>query len=44
MTMTFVVMGLGTIFNALANRRDPASGLGPPILRALADRGRRRRS
>ncbi len=35
-TMTFVVMGLGTVFNALANRRDPASGLNPPILRALA--------
>ena len=29
MTMTFVVMGLGTIFNALTNRRDPASGLEP---------------
>ena len=26
MTMTFVVMGLGTIFNALANRRDPGPG------------------
>ena len=25
--MTFVVMGLGTVFNALTNRRDPASGL-----------------
>ena len=36
MTMTFVVMGLGTVFNALANRRDPASGLAPPILQALA--------
>jgi Ca2+-transporting ATPase len=36
MTMTFVVMGLGTIFNALANRRDPASALTPPILKALA--------
>ncbi len=34
MTMTFVVMGLGTIFNALANRRDPAPGLTPPILKA----------
>ena len=34
-TMTFVVMGLGTIFNALANRRDPASGLEPPLLKAL---------
>ena len=36
MTMTFVVMGLGTVFNALTNRREPASGLAPPILRALA--------
>src|SRR4051794_8915989 len=36
LTMTFAVMGFGTIFNALANRRDPGSGLGPPILKALA--------
>ena len=36
MTMTFVVMGLGTVFNALTNRRDPASGLGAPILKAVA--------
>jgi Ca2+-transporting ATPase len=36
LTMTFVVMGLGTIFNALSNRRDPASGLDPPLLKALA--------
>jgi Ca2+-transporting ATPase len=36
MTMTFVVMGLGTVFNALTNRREPASGLTPPILKALA--------
>jgi Ca2+-transporting ATPase len=36
LTMTFVVMGLGTVFNAVANRRDPASGLTPPILKALA--------
>ncbi|MEV4604128.1 HAD-IC family P-type ATPase [Amycolatopsis sp. NPDC049253] len=36
MTMTFVVMGLGTVFNALTNRRDPASGLTPPILDVLA--------
>jgi Ca2+-transporting ATPase len=35
MTMTFVVMGLGTVFNSIANRRDPASGLDPPILKAL---------
>jgi P-type Ca2+ transporter type 2C len=36
MTMTFVVMGLATAFNALTNRRDPSSGLGPPILTAVA--------
>jgi Ca2+-transporting ATPase len=36
MTMTFAVMGFGTIFNALTNRRDPGSGLAPPVLRALA--------
>jgi Ca2+-transporting ATPase len=36
MTMTFAVMGFGTVFNALANRREPASGLAPPLLRALA--------
>jgi Ca2+-transporting ATPase len=35
MTMTFVVMGLGTIFNAITNRRDPSSGLTPPILKAV---------
>ena len=29
LTMTFAVMGFGTIFNALANRRDPGSGLAP---------------
>ena len=34
--MTFVVMGLGTVFNALTNRRDPASGLSAPLLKALA--------
>ncbi len=34
MTMTFVVMGLGTVFNALTNRRDPTSGLIPPVLKA----------
>jgi Ca2+-transporting ATPase len=33
--MTFVVMGLGTVFNALTNRRDPASGLSSPLLKAL---------
>jgi P-type Ca2+ transporter type 2C len=36
MTMTFVVMGLGTVLNPLTNRRDPTSGLSPPILKALA--------
>ena len=36
MTMTFVVMGLGTVFNALTNRRDPASGLSAPLLKAVA--------
>jgi P-type Ca2+ transporter type 2C len=36
LTMTFAVMGLGTVFNALTNRRDPASGLDSPILKALA--------
>ena len=36
MTMTFVVMGLGTTFNAVVNRRDPTSGLTPPIVKALA--------
>ena len=30
LTMTFVVMGLGTMFNAITNRRDPTSGLTPP--------------
>lgn len=35
LTMTFVVMGLGTVFNALTNRRDPTSGLTPPILAAV---------
>ncbi|WP_278236496.1 cation-translocating P-type ATPase [Isoptericola sp. AK164] len=36
MTMTFVVMGLGTVLNALANRRDPGSGLAAPVLKAVA--------
>ncbi len=34
MTMTFVVMGLGTAFNAITNRRDPTCGLTAPILKA----------
>src|SRR6476660_3352555 len=36
MTMTFTVMGLGTAFNAIVNRRDPTSGLTPPLLKAAA--------
>ncbi|MEU8225702.1 cation-transporting P-type ATPase [Kribbella sp. NPDC048915] len=36
MTMTFVVMGLGTAFNAIVNRRAPTSGVEPPIVKALA--------
>jgi Ca2+-transporting ATPase len=35
LTMTFAVMGLGTVFNAITNRRDPASGLTPPVLKAV---------
>ena len=35
LTMNFAVMGLGTVFNALTNRRDPASGLSSPLLKAL---------
>lgn len=35
LTMTFVVMGLGTVFNALTNRRDPGSGLDTPVLKAM---------
>jgi Ca2+-transporting ATPase len=34
MTMTFVVMGLGTVFNAITNRREPGSGLDAPVLTA----------
>jgi len=30
------VMGLGTVCNALANRRDPATGFGGPVVKALA--------
>jgi Ca2+-transporting ATPase len=29
-------MGFGTVGNAITNRRDPASGLTPPILKAAA--------
>jgi Ca2+-transporting ATPase len=35
MTMTFAVVGLACVFSALVLRRDPASGLGAPILSAL---------
>jgi Ca2+-transporting ATPase len=35
-TMTFVVMGLGTVFNAITNRRDPTSGLTEPLFQAVA--------
>ncbi len=35
MTMAYVVMGLGTVFNGLTNRRDPGSGLAPPVLKAV---------
>jgi Ca2+-transporting ATPase len=34
-TMAFVVMALGTIFSGLVMRRDPESGLEPPIAQAL---------
>ena len=35
MTMAFVVLSLGSIFAGLAMRRDPESGLIPPVLGAL---------
>ena len=35
MTMCFVVIGLGTIFSGLVIRREPSSGLTPPILSAV---------
>jgi P-type Ca2+ transporter type 2C len=35
MTMCFVVVGLGTVFSGLVMRRDPSSGLVPPILGAV---------
>jgi Ca2+-transporting ATPase len=35
MTMCFVVIGLGTIFSGLVMRREPSSGLTPPILGAV---------
>ena len=36
MTMTFAVMGFGTVFNAITNRRDPTSGLASPVVKAVA--------
>jgi Ca2+-transporting ATPase len=35
MTMCFVVVGLGTVFSGLVMRRDPSSGLTPPVLGAV---------
>ena len=35
MTMVYVVVGLGTIFSGIVMRRDPTSGLTPPILSAV---------
>jgi P-type Ca2+ transporter type 2C len=35
MTMSFVILGLGTILSGLVMRRDPTSGLVPPILSAV---------
>src|SRR4051812_20303986 len=35
MTMCYVVIGLGTIFSGIVMRRDPTSGLTPPILTAV---------
>jgi Ca2+-transporting ATPase len=35
MTMAFMVMGFGTLLSGLSLRRDPESGLLPPILRTL---------
>jgi Ca2+-transporting ATPase len=35
MTMAFVVVGLGTVFSGLVMRRDPTSGLAPPVLSAV---------
>ncbi len=36
MTMAFVVMCLSAAFSALVMRRDPSSGLLPPVLKAIA--------
>jgi len=35
MTMCFAVLGLGTVFSGLVMRRDPTSGLVPPVLSAV---------
>jgi Ca2+-transporting ATPase len=34
-TMTFAVLGFGTVLNAITNRRDPTSGLAPPVVKAV---------
>jgi Ca2+-transporting ATPase len=35
MTMCYVVVGLGTIFSGVVMRRDPTTGLTPPMLAAV---------
>jgi Ca2+-transporting ATPase len=35
MTMCFVVIGLGTVLSGLVMRRDPSSGITPPVLGAV---------
>ena len=35
MTMAFVIVGLGSVFSGLVMRREPTSGLIPPILNAI---------
>jgi Ca2+-transporting ATPase len=35
MTMAYMVLGLGTVLSGLVMRRDPTSGLVPPVLRAV---------
>jgi hypothetical protein len=35
MTMCFVVIGLGTVLSGLVMRRDPSSGVTPPVLGAV---------
>lgn len=36
MTMTFAVIAMGAVFGGLVLRRDPASGLSAPVLKAIA--------